>query len=76
MKQQDDNNSDFTVFKNTYTFKTCSDCNGKGTKKRSFRKMEFVYNCHTCKGSGKEKVKSTEEVSLAEALKEINNQNQ
>lgn len=63
--------TEFTVSKHSYSKKTCSDCKGEGKGKREFRKMKFVYTCQTCKGSGKETVKTTEQVSLAEALEEI-----
>lgn len=33
--------------------------------------MKFVFTCQTCKGSGQEDIRTTEEVSLAEALDEI-----
>ena len=65
------NNFEFIVIKRTYTFANCSECNGKGIKKRSFRKMVFVEDCPECNGEGRTRFSSDEEYSLKKALEEI-----
>ena len=63
--------SEFVVLKHSYTFVACSSCDGSGKKTRTFRKMTFIEDCPVCKGQGRKRLTTTEEVPLAEALKEI-----
>lgn len=62
--------SEFVILKHSYTYGTCSKCEGSGKKTRSFRKMTFVEDCPVCSGEGRQRFKTTEEVPLAEALKD------
>ena len=66
------NNFEFVVIKKTYTFSTCSSCDGVGTKNRIFRKMVFVEDCPDCFGEARKRFSNTEEYPLIEALKELN----
>lgn len=62
----------FLVKKETVQFRQCSFCSGSGRKKRQFQGRKFDEPCPTCKGTGKEKFIHSTEVSLIEALKELN----
>lgn len=64
--------SEFIVLRHVYTFRTCSVCAGAKIRTRTFRKMNFVENCPSCLGTGQQRLTTKEEVSLAEALEEIN----
>jgi len=65
------NNYEFIVIKKTYTFATCSSCEGTGTKSRTFRKMTFIEDCPDCDGEGRKRFSKTEEFPLKKALKEL-----
>lgn len=62
----------FLVKKETYTFILCSTCQGTNTTTRRFQGHVFTDPCRTCKGTGREKLIHGTEVSLIEALKELN----
>lgn len=62
---------EFIVVKKTYTFTTCTSCEGEGIKRRTFRKMTFVEDCPACNGEGRKRFSKTEEFPLLEALKEL-----
>ncbi len=62
---------EFIVVRKSYTFATCPACDGSGVKKRTFRKMVFVEDCHECFGEGRRRFSKEEEYSLSEALKEL-----
>lgn len=63
--------TDFVVIKKTIQFHTCSTCEGTGVKSRTFRKMNFVEDCPECE-KGMKPFTVSEEVSLVDALKELN----
>lgn len=65
-------NKEFIIIKKTYTYGTCSACNGLGIKKRTFRKMTFVEDCSECNGEGRIRFEHKEEYPLVKALEEIN----
>ena len=69
MKTND--NFEFVVIKKTFTFATCTSCDGTGNKSRSFRKMTFVEDCPDCHGEGRRHFSASCEVPLREALKEL-----
>lgn len=62
----------FLVKKETYSYTYCSSCNGSGKKSRKFKENTFVQNCTTCGGNGRQKLTHQTEVSLMQALKELN----
>lgn len=64
-------NYDFVVVKKSFTYAECAKCEGTGTRKRTFRKMNFVEDCPDCKGEGRKRFAVTEEFPLSEALKEL-----
>lgn len=66
------NNVDYIVLKRTTHRFVCSDCDGSGVNKRPHRKMTFVYDCPKCEGKGYLNNYISEEISLKEALAEIN----
>ena len=67
-----ENNIKFLVKKETYKFIICSSCQGTNTTTRKFQGHVFTDTCRTCKGTGREKLTYGTEVSLLEALKELN----
>ena len=68
----DNKEVNFIVKKETYTFRVCSSCLGKSKTKRKFQGHTFEEPCRKCKGTGREKLTHQTEVSLMEALKELN----
>jgi len=59
---------EFAVLKKSFTFSTCSACEGTGVKKNPFRKMVWVTDCPVCSGSGRQRHTKTEEVPLLDVL--------
>lgn len=59
------------VKKETFTFRLCSKCSGT-CKPAKRSKFSFNDTCGTCHGTGKERFKHITEISLLEALKELN----
>jgi len=61
----------YLVTKETITLKWCDTCKGAGKKTRTFQGRKFTENCIMCKGTGKQQVKKTTQVPLAEALESL-----
>jgi len=66
------NKVEYNVKKKTTAFVQCSDCSGTGKKSRTFQGAKFVDNCFRCKGTGREAITHETDVTLLQALKELN----
>ena len=64
--------SELVVLKHSYTYDECYNCDSTGKIERKYRKMIWIHDCPICHGEGRQRFTITEEVPLAEALKEIN----
>lgn len=64
-------NFEFVIIKKTFTYGTCSSCNGEGVKRRKFRSMVFVEDCPDCNGEGRIRFSRKEEYPLIKALEEL-----
>lgn len=61
----------YLVTKETTTLQWCETCQGAGKKTRTFKGQKFTDNCFMCGGTGKQQVKKTTQVPLAEALESL-----
>ena len=66
----------YTVIKKSHKTLTCPKCDGAGAIKKHFRSSVFVKDCIKCNGEGVIKYTFDKEVSLIEALEDINSINQ
>lgn len=63
--------SNYLIVKETVTWRQCPDCTG-GYNIRTFQGERMKVVCHACNGSMKKKITHRTEVSLEEALRELN----
>ena len=63
----------YLVAKETYVYTCCKNCSGSGKTTHRFQQKLFTNNCFACGGTGLEKITHRTEITLQQALSEINN---